>query len=101
MAVLNDPARATYPELTDRLDPREPASPADRTAWVSQALRARERALRLLQSRVNQDVQAGTGEGRDKGIAKSVAALTEEYLKESEKLFELTSAVIRAGQKLG
>jgi hypothetical protein len=99
MAVLNDPAGATYSELNDRLDPQGPASPADRTAWVSQALRARERALRLLQSRVDRDVETGAGEGRDKGIYKSVAALTEEYLEESEKLFELTSSLIRSQQK--
>jgi hypothetical protein len=49
-----------------------------------------------LRSELDQNVETGGGDGRDK----SLAALTEEYLKESEKLFELTSAMVRARQEL-
>jgi hypothetical protein len=64
---------------------------------VNQAQRAREKALRLLRS--SSDLDDEKSGGRDKEMAKSAAALTQEYLKESERLFELTTALVRAKQE--
>lgn len=73
------------------------------SAWLLQAIRLRDRAFQLAQSRVDCDLQAaGAHEGCiDQGNATShiqeVAALTADYLFESEKMIDLMRDMAQKG----
>jgi hypothetical protein len=96
MATLNNPAGAADPDLGRRLDPYSgPQCPEQRADWVREALKARQGALRLLLSNLEMDSGIGRREPFDKATTKSIADLTEEYLLQSEKLFESTCALVR------
>jgi len=85
MATLNETAGA-YLDQADRLDARS-ITQRPTAAWVRQAIRARERALRLYAHAPVDPLAKATPE---------LASLVEEYLEENEKLFDATCALVRA-----
>jgi len=85
MATTNETADACL-DQADRLDPRF-TTQRPTAAWVRQALRAREGALRLYAESSLDPATKATPE---------LASLVEEYLEESEKLFDATCVLLRA-----
>ena len=82
---MNETAGA-YLEQPDRPDSRS-TTQRPTAAWVRQAIRAREGALRLYAEASPDPLGNATPE---------LASLVEEYLEESEKLFDATCALVRA-----
>jgi hypothetical protein len=72
-----------------------PQDPHDGADWVSQALKARQVALRLLLSNLEMANEIEGQEPSHGATVESVADLTEEHLLQSEKLFESTCALVR------
>jgi hypothetical protein len=96
MAILHNPAKAAYPALVGNLDLYSgPQDPHDGADWVSQALKARQVALRLMLSNLEMTNKIEGQEPSHRATAESIADLTEEHLLESEKLFESTCALVR------
>jgi hypothetical protein len=76
--------------------------PRGRSAWLLQALLARDRALRLFQSHLPDDLAQGeVVEKNDSSVGpsaeKSVSDLTADFLAESEKLLKLATNLAESG----
>ena len=82
--MMNETGGA-YLEQADRLDSRS-ITQRPTAAWVRQAIRAREGALRLYAEASPDPLGKATPE---------LASLVEEYLHESEKLFDATCVLLR------
>ena len=92
----------TKPSLTGP-DVRGYATPEAHDAWLHQATKAREAALRLLLNRFTSDIEAarelfgGSKPADVERQAEYARKLTADYLAESEKLFELIAKLNRHG----
>ena len=89
-----DGAGATWP-------PAPPSLVDDQTAWLDQAKRVRDQALRLMRERFAKDLESAAeivGSTKPEVLAREAEyarKLTAEYLAESEKLFALMSRLAR------
>jgi len=92
MDTLDHPSGAAVPELPKRRVSFDSRGLPVGVAWARQAVRARERALCLLRSGLDGDAAGNT---RDEAAAESAAVPTELYLIESDRLFDLTWALMR------
>jgi hypothetical protein len=76
-------------------------APGDVTAWLAQAIRLRDQAFRLAQSRFIVDSEARRFESYvDLGPAfrvEDAASLTADYLVENERMMDLMSVLVREG----
>lgn len=93
---MTQPLRAGTSRSTESV-----AEDKDRVAWLNQATRARDAALRLAHDRFIKDLDAAARlVDRTDAVALAMEyadKLTAEYLTESHKLFQLTSKFVQDG----
>jgi hypothetical protein len=102
MRTLSEAAEAS---LADAVGAKRPAAPQsavdDQAAWMHQAKKVRDQALRLMRERFAKDLESAAqvvGSTKRDALAREAEyarTLTADYLAESDRLFALSSRLAR------